>query len=290
MRTNVSLKILALIIAILIWLQVNLLKHQEIKMKLPVRVINVPENIYVSKQDSLRLNFQVEGEGIVLLLFYLSNPYLEYDASTLSIGKNSLTLEKFGPFFEKYKQLNFKLLDHIEKSSLSAERIVQKKVPIQLNFESPQVKETFYAQQIDADERSVMLSGPLLDIQKIDIINTEPITESMIKENRKIKFENISDKILLIPSQLTLIKQKQSTINRTFNNIPIELSDKKISIFPDRVSVIVEGKQDTIKVIDASHIKAFVKNDEGDIEVRIDHQNIKIIDFTPQKVRIKKKD
>jgi len=291
MNKNLGLKILALIIAIIIWLQVNLLKEQSITMKIPLRIINIPENIYVNKQESLKLNFQVEGDGIAILTFFMSNPYVEYDASTLSIGKNPLSADKILPFLKKHNRLKFTALDDINKTNLSAERIIQKKVNVQMKFETPETKEYYYAQQFDVDERTVLLSGPVGDIQRIESISTEPITIEMIKDNKKVRFETISNRVIIIPAQLNLIKQNQAVLSKTFTNILIENTDHSYIFFPDRVSVIVEGKKDSLAIINSNDIKAKVNPSNGEVEISLSKESsLKIIDYTPQKVTIKKKD
>ncbi len=291
MNKNIGIKILALVIALIIWLQINLLKEQTITMKIPLRIINIPENIYINKQESIKLNFQITGEGIAILTFYLSNPYVEYDASTLSIGKNPLSAEKILPFLRKHTRLKFTVLDDIEKTSLSAERIIQKKVNVQMKFETSEAKEYYYTQQFDVDERTVLLSGPIADIQKIESITTEPITLGMIKDNKKVRFELVNDHIIIIPSQLNLVKQNQAVISKTFTNIIIRSEDPLLTYFPDRVSVIIEGKKDSLNLIGSDDIQASVNEKSGEIEVSLKKESgLTVIDYTPQKVTIRKKD
>lgn len=290
MKKSLVLKILALLLAILIWFQVNLLKEHTVKLKIPVRVINVPDNIYVNKQEELALNFEVTGQGIVLLTFWLTNPTLDYDASSLTIGNNILAKERILPFLKKYKQLRFTPLDTLGHTSLSAERIVQKKVPIQLVFASDKDKEFFYSQQIDVEEKTVLISGPGKDIQNIDLIYTEEISEKILKEQKKLKFNLDNEKVLIIPAQLNLVRQNQSFITKTFSNIDIE-NNERLQIFPDQVSVIIEGKRDSLSSFNKQNIKASVNPSTGDISIILNHTNsLKVIDFTPQKVTIKKKD
>jgi hypothetical protein len=281
--------VLAVVLAILIWLQINLLKDQTVNVRIPVRIVNVPDNIYVDKNKNLSLKFEIKGQGIAIISYLIANPSLEYDASSLTIGKNILVRERILPFFKKYKQLKFTPLENIENTHVSTERIVQKKIPIQLLFKSDKDKQYFYSQQIDIEEKSAIISGPSNDVQNIDIVYTEEITEDLLKDSKKIKFNLNNERIIIIPAQLSLVSQKQMITSRTISNIDIE-NNNDFVIFPDQVSVIIEGKRDSLNAFNSSNIKASVNPNNGEIIVELENTNsIKIKDFTPQKVTIRKK-
>ncbi len=289
MNKNLTLKVLAVVLAILIWLQINLLKDQTVNVRIPVRIVNVPDNIYVDKNKNLSLKFEIKGQGIAIISYLIANPSLEYDASSLTIGKNILVRERILPFFKKYKQLKFTPLENIENTHVSTERIVQKKIPIQLLFKSDKDKQYFYSQQIDIEEKSAIISGPSNDVQNIDIVYTEEITEDLLKDSKKIKFNLNNERIIIIPAQLSLVSQKQMITSRTISNIDIE-NNNDFVIFPDQVSVIIEGKRDSLNAFNSSNIKASVNPNNGEIIVELENTNsIKIKDFTPQKVTIRKK-
>lgn len=291
MKNNLGFKILAVVIALIIWVQLNLLKEQSITMNIPLRIINVPENLYVDKSEIIKLKLQVYGAGIDVLSYYLSNPHIDYDASVMMVGRNALAEEKIIPFLRRYNNLKFALLEEVDRINIIAERIVQKTVTVHIDFDSIEAKEYFAAQQLELSEKSILLSGPVADIRNIEHATTEPISVAMIKGNKKVRFEMGTSKVLVIPPHLSFVKNEQPLTTKTFVNIEIDNPDNNIVMFPSSVAVIIEGNKDIIETIKSSDIQARVNRLNSVVEVRLlNHTNVDIIDFTPRTVILKAKE
>ncbi|HOQ79983.1 MAG TPA: hypothetical protein PLH63_02855 [Candidatus Cloacimonadota bacterium] len=290
MKKNLSLKILAVVIACIIWVQVNLLKEQSIVMTIPLIVVDLPDNIFVDKNEVYKLKFQINGSGMDLLSFYISNPAIEYDGSSLKVGSNKLSAENLVPYFRKYENIRFVPIDEIERTSIYTERVIQRKVGVLITYESEEAKAYFEASNLELNENSVIVSGPIEDVQKIDIVVTQPISIAMIKGKKKIKPSVSSNKVLYIPEHFSLVEQNQIIAKKTFSNIPIEIYDKEVSFFPNTVTVILEGNKDYIEAVKTKDIKAKIKKSNGKVEITVNkYQSLKVVDYSPKKAMINKK-
>ncbi|HPK41384.1 MAG TPA: hypothetical protein PKZ69_07145, partial [Candidatus Cloacimonadota bacterium] len=151
-------------------------------------------------------------------------------------------------------------------------------------------KAYFEASNLELNENSVIVSGPIEDVQKIDIVVTQPISIAMIKGKKKIKPSVSSNKVLYIPEHFSLVEQNQIIAKKTFSNIPIEIYDKEVSFFPNTVTVILEGNKDYIEAVKTKDIKAKIKKSNGKVEITVNkYQSLKVVDYSPKKAMINKK-
>ncbi len=294
MRSNKWLQLIALLIAMLLWVQQTLLKEQTAKVKIPIRIVNIPENLFLFKSDNMKVSLKVKGLGIHILNFWITNPILDYNGNNLKLGKNTLHSDSLIVFLEKYENLVFSTTKETKNVIVSTDLIVQKKVPIEIVYETPEVESYAINEKIEYDDKIVLISGPVQDINNINRIKTMPITQKMLENrNNKIKFEIKNDYIISIPAQLSISNDKIKMITKTFTYIPIEYDHSRVTIFPNRVSLIIEGKKDSVEALKQTDIKAFIELKENSSSSPIKFnlsKNYKIIDYTPQKVTIKKKE
>lgn len=293
MKTNKWLKIIALLIAMLLWLQQTLLKEQKANLTIPVRVVNLPENLFLFKSDNMKINLQVKGLGVHILYFWATNPTLDFNGSALKLGKNTIKADSLIFYLSKNERLTFQPFQDTHNLIVTTDLIIQKKIPIEIVFASPEAEKYFYEHKISFDEKNVSISGPVQDINNIKKIRTVAIQEDDLKNiKNKISFDFNNDNIIVIPAQLSIHDDKIRLATKTLAYIPIEYNKTLYTIFPDRVSVIVEGKKDSLDLLTTEDIKAFIEvGNQSNAEIRFEiNKSLKIIDYTPQKVTVKKKE
>lgn len=109
---NWYLKIFALFIAFLLWLNLNYFERAKFELVIPVEVINLPENYKVERIYPNKVNVSVEGNIRNLSRLKLSKIKAFCDASNVKIGENelpvivqskekSLTIKKVEPSYIK---------------------------------------------------------------------------------------------------------------------------------------------------------------------------------------------
>jgi hypothetical protein len=94
MRNNLGLKLLALLLAVIIWLQLILVADRQGRVSLDLRLTNIQE------ADTLRLpprkiSCYVQGRGMDIIRLYFSRAYIQMDANEFWSGnsKNYLPMD-----------------------------------------------------------------------------------------------------------------------------------------------------------------------------------------------------
>jgi len=292
MNKNNSIKVLAVIIAIVGWFMINLLKEHTTVINFPIRIVNIPDNIHLFENESIRLPVIIQGKGINILHFYFTTPTIDYNGFDIVMGDNLLDLNRVESSLPNYKGLDISLLPIENTLLVTTDRILQKRVPVYFDFFSERDREILIENHYGFDDHFVTLLGPSVEIQKIDNVLTERVSADILKTNRRnIRLKSINDFVAIIPSFIELKQITETISTRTISFIPIDFNELNISIFPKRVSIILEGKQDSLNVITPDDIHAYVLDHEINnlMELNIYFQVpdfVKIVDFTPTKVNV----
>lgn len=291
-KKNSNLKILAFFIAFIIWLQLTLLEEQITVMNIPIRVVNVPDNLYLYKQEILKIPLRVKGRGIHILLFFLSGPTIDYNGSGLKQGNNLINMDTLQESLPFNPDLTFQGLKSDNILILTTDRIVQKEVPVVFQFETERVKQNLINEKYSFNDVNVLISGPSLEINKTDAVYAERISNDFLKSRRRnIRILPVNEHLVIVPPQIELKQVTELITSKTISYIPIYHNQDLYNIFPQRVSIKIEGNSDSLKLINQEDIRAYILEqdytitNEAEIQFKIPNY-IKIIDYTPKKVSI----
>ena len=290
MKKKIWYGFFAFLIAVAIWYQINLLREQNVVINVPMRISNISDNFYILNRDELRVPIRVVGSGIYILIYYLSNPFINYNGAEMYIGSNVIDLSDSESILKYHPKLRFNIVQSDEDLVVEVDRVVQKRVPVIFDFVSERDRETLVSSNYIFDDVYISISGPESEINKIDYVHTEKINADAIKPRSPfVRLKYVNDFVI---STLELQKISDIISTRTLALIPIEHDTTKISLFPQRVSVKIEGKLDSLNALSSEDITAYVLGDlfEDDSDVNIHFRkpdHIKILDFTPQKVNVR---
>ncbi len=109
---NLHLKIFSLLVAFLLWLNLNYFERTKFELIIPVEVINLPENLKVENIEPDKVSVVVEGNIKNLSKLKISKIKAFCDASNIKEGENilpvivqskekSLTIKKVEPSYVK---------------------------------------------------------------------------------------------------------------------------------------------------------------------------------------------
>ena len=290
MKNTNTLKVLAVIVAIIIWFVINLLKEHTTMINHPIRIVNVPSNLYLFENEEISLPVMVSGTGINILLYYLTTPSIDYNGSDIVMGSNLLDMERLNSSLLHHVSLSFSIIPIENSFVVNTDRILQKRVPVLFDFFSDSDKEILLENDYNFDDIFVTLSGPSIELQRIDHAFTEKISSDILQRRRRnVHLKPINEHIVIMPAFIELTQASEVTSTRTIPFIPIKYDDSFLSIFPDRVSVIIEAKQDSLNMVTADDITAYILDyDVRDVtELNIYFMKpdfVRIVDFTPSKV------
>ena len=292
MKKNIGYKILALIITIIIWLQISLLREQTTILNIPLKIIGISDNLYLVGASDLKIPVSVNGRGINILLYYISDPAINYNGENIVLGNNNLDMSILELSLPVNSNLRFSVVQNDYSMIITTDRIIQKRVPLIYEFASDRDKETLLADDFIFEDTYVTISGPGNEIQHIEQIYTETIRADIVRtRTHSIRLKSENEHVVIIPSIIDLIKTTDIIISKTLPFIPI-LHDHKTTIFPQRVTVKIEGKPDSLSLITINDISAYVNTDNvsdntnAEIRFRIPDY-VKIIDYTPKSVNVR---
>jgi YbbR domain-containing protein len=109
---NFYLKAISILIAFLLWLNLNYFERTKFEIVVPIEVINLPENYKVESVNPSKVNILVEGNIKNLSKLKLSKIRAYCDASNVKVGENklpvvvhsqekSLSIKKIEPLYVK---------------------------------------------------------------------------------------------------------------------------------------------------------------------------------------------
>lgn len=284
MKDNFGLKVFALLVALLIWLQSVLVSEHRSKVNLPVNMRNLPANITLENLPH-NVPFNVAGKGYDIIRLALSKPVVNIDASGISEGADLLTLNKLS--FDTPENINVTILGPSDSRdySIQADVFHQKVVRIQPEFKDIETRQQVESSHYSLNPERVTIYGPKSRVQDIEYIHTAKIDEEALKAAQSEislisphKDVNISAKTVLF----TMRGSQEST--KVFSDINLPAN-----YFPTKVAVKVQAAANLLNQLSAGQIKATVSNEmdsEGFYQVEIKlPAGYQILAITPDKVR-----
>ncbi|MBN1327600.1 MAG: hypothetical protein JW996_06590 [Candidatus Cloacimonetes bacterium] len=298
MKKNLVIKILVVLIAAVLWLQQVLLKEQTDRILIPVKYLDIPADLVVSTDTVPLVPVILSGRGLNFLLLKFSEIYFEVDASNYHYGKNKLIVNETNLIIPERMSLEIKKIDLERINYITFDRLITSSKPLEVVFESAADESYFIENRITNLNQNIEIKGPSELVNEIQSIKTRKINRKMV-ENGKIITQLINPhlQIELIQNNVILDVTQIRLVNRTYSLIPVEYPlDKKITIIPQKVSVMIRGPQEVLDSLSTSNIRAYLSN--KDINRALSSREnfssvnfelpsgVKLIEYTPQQIQI----
>jgi len=293
MKPNYLFMFLTVIVSGLIWLQINLSREQITVINIPIKITNLPENLYLFPQTDIVVPVRVAGKGLHILFYFFKDHLMFYDGSNVKLGENILDLTKIDYSNQKNSNLSFSAWQSENNTSFIADVILQKTVPVIYDFFSENDKITLQNNSYVFDDITVTISGPGQLISEVSNIFSDKIGAEILRsKNQIVRLNSPSEHVMVTPQSIELRLVTKTLSSKTLTMIPIEYNSQKYTIFPERVSVKIEGTIETLNSISTTDIIASI----NDIEYRdltttkinlSVPENVKVLDFTPSTVTVK---
>jgi len=295
MKQNYLFLMLTIIVSALIWLQINLSREQQTVLHIPIKITNLPENLYLFPQMDIVVPVRVVGKGLNILFYYLSERLLYYNGKDITIGENTLDVSKIEYTIPKNNKLTLSPFQSEDDVLFTADVIVQKPVPVIYDFFGPNDKIALQNNSyVFDDDLTVTISGPGQLVQDVTAIFTDKIGAEILKsKSQMVRLISPSEHIMVTPQSIELRLVTQTLTSKTITFIPIKYNSSKYTIFPERVSVKLEGTIEALNAITVSDIIASIDDVEySDLATaRIDitmPETVRLLDFTPKSVTVRR--
>lgn len=255
---NFTIKLISLILAILLWDNIQTSINRDLALKLPLEFKNLPVN-YIVTDAPKTITVVFSSEGYIDANLTMSTKAV-IDMKHISLGVNQIYISKSSikaPAKLKIKKITPRMV----KIRIDEKKV--KTIPIKPVIVGAAAK-GFFLSDYWTVPKTVRISGPAAELTKISYIRTEPVNISQMDETiSKIVGLEVEDKPhieiqLNKPVKIVLSvieKQIEKTITET-----IEGYNKKIyTLEPAKVDISISGKYRIIKNITDKDIFVFVK-------------------------------
>jgi hypothetical protein len=284
----------ALILSIIIWGSVSLSNYYVAKIKVPVRVVNVPEGYIVGSASVREITVNLKGEGwkLLTLLWGAQPPFIV----PLNRGERSETVVLKDAIKENDWLTNGMQVYDIYPSTFKfeVEKMSEKKIKVYPDVNLIFSPEFGLASKINITPESVLVYGPMGVLSKLDSIPT-------VHKGYKNLENNVEDKIDI--QQVDNLKYSDRTFNinfevqkivdKSFNDLEVTVDNipksRDVVLFPNKITIVLRGGINILTKLSNEDFHPYIDyqtlimDTTGTVEPVINSINYtKLIDVKPQ--------
>lgn len=263
---NILIKILAVLLAVLLWFYVISQKDYEYDLTLPVTEVDYPSGLGLVDGMPDSLSIKIFAEGQKLLGSSWKKAGLKIKANRLRRGVNNLELNLETVSLVRSEDITLLDLDGPALVQIHLDRIDSTYKPIvsRLAVAPAEGYSTVIGSE-KVEPGQIMISGPVFLLGRIDTIYTEQKIIDDVKKPVDISLK------LDIPRNLTLTSDTDSilvsvavdkVVSREFKDLAVAVNKtgqrKRVIIDPEKVSLEISGPKSVIDSLNDSDLKVSV--------------------------------
>jgi len=270
-----SLKLLALLCGCLLWFFVVSREETRTEIELPVKIINLQDNMAMVEPPPSTLVAQLEGKVISLIHLKINRAAsLEIDLKGMPIGQSRITSDQIhfiSPGMPEVKMLRIRQTSLL---NIDLDARIELKVPVlpKLNIQAAPGFTLLGEPNIFPD--SVFISGARSAIGRIQYIPTKEISMTNLKWSNSLPVQldlsSLTDIVHITDTSLFVQIKIEPLDHKIFSGIPVRLIgnfDRSIySIYPPRADIEVSGGKELLSQIDPQNINLYVEFSRFSIE------------------------
>lgn len=257
---NLSLIILALIIALVIWFYSVTNRDFTISVNAPIILENIGEDVVVTQKNPLLAVVKLEAKGRDFLKERNKRVFFKIDAVGIGIGKKKIKLTTSN--LNSPPSISVKNIEP-EYLELTIDELGRKLVMVEVLVKGKPEK-GFSLAKIECNER-VYLIGPKEEISLISKVNTESLSLANLRDSvtKRVKviapdIENMKVK----PESVSVFVKIEKESARLFLGVKLKISAPKgikVKVTPEEAQIAVAGPTGKIQNLKTSDIKATIK-------------------------------
>jgi hypothetical protein len=264
MKKNLHIIIISTLFSIIIWVSISLSNDYFTTLRVPIKIINIPESNGIASSIPDDIALRIRGRGWKLFGMNFGSDYEYLISAENKSGKISLRASNSlgeNPWLNSEIQI----MDYAPTSfELLIEKLASKKVKINPVFEL-EYKDGFgLASDIKLLPDSVTISGAESIIAKIDAVSTElskfDVLENKVSEYvvlKNIPQVGFNKNMVRIDFDVQKIVESEiSNLEVTVIDIP---TDRDILLLPNRITASLRGGINIVSKADQSKIKFFIQ-------------------------------
>ncbi len=242
LRGNLGLRLVALLLAISLWLFVNVgQRDAEVSLRIPIVYRHLPAGLIIVNTRPEFVDLSVSGPGTLLSLLDPDRLTLRLDLAGVAPGEADFNI---GP-----ERFNIPRQTRVMRISpaqirLEIDQLATRELPVHLNISGVVAKGyTISAQEIKPP--AVKISGPLRDVSQMQRIETAPLDVSRASADvsRDLNLINPGWLKASVEQVAVTVKVQEVIGDRRFRGVPIQVRDTayKFSLDPPQAELTVRG-------------------------------------------------
>lgn len=262
---NLTLKLVAFIIAVVIWFLVVGEKKSEVRLTVPLEMRNLPERLEITQQSDTQVEVAVRGFSSVVKPLTPADIDVHIDLSNVIEGTNTFALspdEILVPVGTTVIQVSPSQVDILLDATGS------KIVPVKPIIRGSPV-EGYILGDVTSEPKVVTITGARTVLNTISRVETEAvivnnIDQDLVKKS-KIKLPNgirieeeeekaVSVTVTIVPKMVDLF----------FEDIPllVEAEERQFTLSPQAITALVHGPELVLSNMKPTDIPAFIETEQ----------------------------
>jgi YbbR domain-containing protein len=291
---NLSLRILAVLIALGLWFFVNAGQREEQQnMLVPVDYRGLPNGLMIVNQRPDFVSLTISGPRTLLSLLDPGRLTVHIDLRGITPGQADI---KITP--EMFRIPRKTTIDRILPSqiTLDVDQVTTRELPVRLSIRG-QVASGLAISSIDLKPSVVTVTGPSHALRNVDAIDTMPFDVQGANEpvSRYVQLADVGTKIQLSANWvLATVKLQEVVGEREFHDVHVAVrnSDHKFLVHPPHISLTVRGPQKRLAGLDLDGSVYVDARDLGvgwfETTVQVDlPKGLEVVHEAPDKVKIR---
>jgi len=259
---NYGKKIIAIIIAIFLWVATNLEFDIEKNFSVPVRYTNLPVNLIIVNNPPDKINLTVRGPRYEIFSFNNPIPPISYDLSSFTIGVSNVQVQPADVNLpRKVKAIS----TSPSEISIEIDRLATKTMKINPILGKPNRGFLIEGSPKISPAR-VKVQGPRKLIKKYTTIDTRFISLEGEKSSFSIEvpLESPSDLFSIDGTNLVKINVniKEENLTKEFNNLNISFNNfeeiKYTTLSPTVITLAFDGPYSHVNKLNSDDISVYV--------------------------------
>jgi YbbR domain-containing protein len=263
---NFWFKIVALVMALLLWFHVATEKVYEYTKSFPVKISNFPKELILSEAVSQEVQVKIRGKGKELLKLLLTEKRnLQIDIKDFKAGESDYTFKPQEIPIPEGLDLKVDEIVSSKSIKINLDHLIEKKVPIHSQITILPKEGYLQVGEVSLNLHQVGISGPIKLVRGIESIETE-------KKVLEDVTQPISDRIgLTLPqgynlrlsfNQVKFSADVQKGIEKEIPSVPVETvnlpSGRKVKVQPDSIKVIIFVGENVVNRLTEDQIKVTI--------------------------------
>jgi YbbR domain-containing protein len=259
---NLGLKLLALVLACLLWMTVTRDQLVERTLRVPLEYQNIPEGLEIVGDPPAAVDLRVRGPSGALGRLQPGEVVAVVDLRGARPGQrlfHLLTDEVQVPFGIEVAQVNPPTVP------VTFERSGSRSVPVVPAIEGePAVG--YVSGEVTIDPARVEVVGPVSRLAQLREATTEPVlitnATQVVRDTVTVGVTDPALRLRQPRSASVTVQIRPAPIERAVHDVPVHIRNmergRRATVVPPRVSVVLRGSRDALGSLDVSTLDAWV--------------------------------